>query len=213
MAVGKDDMLLEEWKQNVALYIDQDKRGLERTKMFLTLHAGLFVFYGLIFTRSLNLWSVLAAYLIAGAGIFLTVTSYLMSKRAHAFIHLRRIQALMIEDKLNKMVAGGSVTTTDGAISTFTREIVSFQGETVCKESFGGTNAIKWQQLIDELKGLGSYISNSLLNLKEWKYTTIKHFLWLKILHITLIVFWILITVIITVAWLCGLFCDIVRLH
>jgi hypothetical protein len=202
MAVDQDYMLLEEWKQNVALYIDQDKRGLERTKMFLTLHAGLIVFFGLIFISSLNIWSVIAANMIAGVGIFLTVTSYLMSKRAQAYINLRRIQALLIEDKLNNIISNGSVTTMNGAISTFTRESVSFQGETVIKERFGESNAIKWQPLIDELNKLGSYISNPILSLKEWKYTTIKHFLWLKLVHITLIAFWILIAVLIRVAWL-----------
>jgi len=41
-----EDLLLEEWKQNVALYIDQDKRGFERIRMFLAVHAGLVVLYG-----------------------------------------------------------------------------------------------------------------------------------------------------------------------
>ncbi len=197
MAVDQDDMLLEEWKQNVALYIDQDKRGLERTKMFLTLHAGLFVFYGLIFTRSLNLWSVLAAYLIAAVGIFLTIISFLMSKRAHAYILSRKLQAVLIEEKLNNIVANGAITTADGAITTFTRESVSFRGETVCKKSFG-SNANKWQPLIEEVKGLGPYMSKPILLLGEWKYTTIKHLLWLTLLHAGLIVFWILIAGLIT---------------
>ena len=201
MAVTKEDMLLEEWKQNVALYIDQDKRGLERTKIFLTVQAGLFVLYGIIFTSSLNRWFVIVAtLLVAGVAIYLTVISYFMSKRAHAYIRLRKLQALLIEEKLNKIVDAEAVTTADGAITTFTRESVSFHGKELSQEDFGN-NTATWQLLVDELVSLGSYMSNPLVISKRDK-GSMGHFIWLKRLHWTLVVFWILSAFLIT---LCSL--------
>jgi hypothetical protein len=59
MTITPEKLLLEEWKQNVALYIDQDKRGLERVRIFLTVHAGLLALYGFLLHDYVDLRSLI----------------------------------------------------------------------------------------------------------------------------------------------------------
>ncbi|MCH7556438.1 MAG: hypothetical protein IIB56_03175 [Planctomycetes bacterium] len=104
MSLEPKELLLEEWKQNVALYIDQDKRGLERIKIFLTVHAGLLIFYGILWRRGLDEWSVVAAWIIVMGAIYFTIITQLMSRRAQMFIILRRLQGMLIEKRLKKII-------------------------------------------------------------------------------------------------------------
>lgn len=188
-------LLLEEWKQNVALYIDQDKRGLERIKMFLTVHAGLLAAYSLLWKYPLHFWSVVApAWLIALAGIFLTIITQLMSKRAHAFILLRKLQGMLIEKKIKELIAKGqSWSTSSGIITTFTREHVSFAGENL--------KVKEWQPLIDEVKAMGDSGLYDPVTLRgHWKWS-MRHLKWLTLLHYALYVFWALLGTLIGVAY------------
>ncbi len=132
------DLLLEEWKQNVSLYIDQDKRGLERIKMFLTVHAGLLVFFGILWKSPPDRWSVWAAWIIVVVGVVFTIITHLMSKRAHAFILLRKLQGMLIEKEIKNLISPNTPwRTSEGIITTFTREHVSFKGKSRCNTQPG----------------------------------------------------------------------------
>ena len=120
-------LLLEEWKQNVVLYIDQDKRGFDRIKMFLAMHAGLLVLYSAFWDHSPDGLSVFTGWLIASVAVFLTVITRCMSKQAHAFILLRKTQGMLIESKIKDLLMPDAPwRTSEGVITTFTREHVAF---------------------------------------------------------------------------------------
>jgi len=127
------DLLLEEWKQNVALYIDQDKRGLERIKMFLTVQAGLFILYGAILGHFTELPFVVGGCLISLFSIVFAKITWKMSKRAHAFIILRVVQCIIIEEEISKKCFERKDTNQNDKIelvlSTFTRENIAFANE------------------------------------------------------------------------------------
>ena len=186
-----NELLLEEWKQNVALYIDQDKRGLERNKMFLTVHAGLLVLYGLAWRTQNTINSpVVLLVFVTLAALSLTIISLLMSKRAHAFILLRILQAMLIEAKLKKGVAPDKKWQTEsGIITTFTREKVSFKGIKLSDSENFKPHEEEWQPLIDEVISMGSYCYKPVLGLEEWG-SCMGHLKWLRWQHIILIVFW-----------------------
>lgn len=114
-------LLLEEWKQNVALYIDQDKRGFARIQMFLAINGALLVAFG--YSKELAVRIIVA--LVAICITFITQRMY---RRAHTFIHLRRVQGSIIERKLWELMglSGGEFNTSSGAVTTFTRELAVF---------------------------------------------------------------------------------------
>ena len=100
--MGTEDRLMEEWKQNVALYIDQDKRGMERTRIFLAIHAGLLTFFTLLWKNLPSEWHLPVSSILIVLGFSLTIISQRMAKRAHAFILLRKIQGMLIEKKIKE---------------------------------------------------------------------------------------------------------------
>jgi len=201
MPIEPDQLLLEEWKQNVALYIDQDKRGLERLKIFLTINAGLLVFYGLMWQAHHDRWSVIGAVLIAIAGFFLTYITQRMSRKAHAAILLRKMQAMLIESKLKQMIAPRQPWATASAIiTTFTREHVSFKGEKL-QDDWCEPHCQDWQPLLDEVKALGDYPSDPIFSLGTWE-CSMNHLEWLMYLHKMLYVLWVLLAILIAVKYL-----------
>lgn len=117
------DLLLEEWKGNVSLYIDQDKRGFDRIKMFLAIHGGLLVFYKFMFsTMSITLF-------VAVIGIVITAATWAMSNRAHAFILLRKFQGMLIEHKIKSLAENNGNDlgiSPSNVLSTFSHEHTAF---------------------------------------------------------------------------------------
>jgi len=204
MTMDTDHLLLEEWKQNVALYIDQDKKGLERIKMFLTTHAGLLVLYGLVWRTQINGRSpVVLLALVTLVGLSLTTINLLMSKRAHAFILLRIVQAMLIEAKIKKEVAPDKLWQTEsGIITTFTREKVSFQGEKLSDSKKFKPHEEEWQPLIDEVISMGSYCYKPVLGLEEWG-DCMGHLKWLRWQQIILFVFWVALLILAVISNLC----------
>lgn len=197
MALCEQELLLEEWKQNVALYIDQDKRGLERIKMYLAVHGGLLAFYSFILTRLSDWWSVPAAVVVGVVGLFLTAVTRKMSNRAHQFILLRVAQAMLIENTLKALRAHDAAwQTSSGVITTFTREHVAFKGEPQQDNV--------WAPLIDEVKTLGKEASDPVLGVNQWK-GSMRHRDWLERLHWVLILFWASLVVLILIAALSSL--------
>ena len=207
MSQCAQELLLEEWKQNVALYIDQDKRGLERIKMFLTVHAGLLILYGILWRSRLDPWSVCAACLVGIAALVLTWITYRMSKRAHAFIHLRRLQAMLIEEEMKHSLAADKPwKTSSGIITTFTREHVSFEKR---KDHI----AADWRPLIEEIKKMrqkekfikkeGKRIGDSITLVGHWGRAVTGSWgalRWLGWLHFAFCVFWVLAAILIVLA-------------
>jgi hypothetical protein len=195
MPIEKDELLLEEWKQNVALYIDQDKRGLERLKIFLTMNAGLLVFYGLMWQAHRDLSSVIGAVLIAIAGFFLTYITQRMSRKAHAAILLRKMQAMLIESKLKQMMEPDKAwATASGIITTFTREHVSFKGEYLQGDRWA--HAKEWQPLLDEVKALGEFPSDPIFAKGRFE-DSMDHLRWLDLLHYALYSLWVALTILV----------------
>jgi hypothetical protein len=177
-----DELLLEEWKQNVALYIDQDKRGLERIKIFLTVHAALLVVFGLLWKPDLDKLPALALGGVALIAIFLTVINQLMTKRAHAFILLRVIQGMLIEKKIKALKAPTDLwKTSSGIITTFSREHVSFKGQ--------NAKVVELQPLINEVIDMGEDVSNPVIPKGHWRWS-MRHLLWLNLLHYALYFLW-----------------------
>ncbi len=175
-------ILLEEWKQNVALYIDQDKRGLERTKMFLTVHAGLLVAWGVLWKVPHDLWSTCAGLATASMGIFLTVITQRMSKRAHAFILLRITQAILVEEKIKDILAPSTPwSTSSGIITTFVREHFWFKRDQDIPD--------QWKPLIAEVKEFDPDALKPRTFEGVWRYS-IGHLRWLMLLHYGLYILW-----------------------
>jgi len=177
-------ILIEEWKQNVALYIDQDKRGMERTKIFLLVHAGLLTAWGIFWKVPSNIWSMCAGLMFAFMGIFFTCITLEMSRRAHAFILLRKTQAMLIEGKIKNIVAKSAQwKTSSGIITTFTREHISFRSD---------KNILipdLWKSLIEEVKDMDPYALRPLMLEGEFQHS-IGHLCWLKQLHYALYALW-----------------------
>ena len=200
MCNDPNKLLLEEWKQNVALYIDQDKRGMERIKVFLTVHAGLIIFYGILWNAPLNRWSVYAAWTLSLVGVFFTIITQLMSRRAHAYILLRKLQGMIIENEIKNLVAHkGPWKTSSGIITTFTREHILFRRK---KNQENDPEHLRndWNSLIEETKAIGEYASNPVLLEGSWSFS-IGHLRWLTLVYCTLYVFWPLLGVFIALAY------------
>jgi len=120
-------VLLEEWKQTVTLYVDQDKRLAQRLTVFLTVNGGLLVFYGLLWGSNFTLCKVLLSWLTAGSAIAFAVFTCRMHRSAHSFILLRKTQGMLIEKALKeKLAPGQGWETAPGIITTFSREHVAF---------------------------------------------------------------------------------------
>jgi len=130
MKLTEEELLLEEWKQNVALYIDQDNRGMQRLNYFLIVNGAMLVFYGQILEGSHINCRLPILLLIAIIGLVFTVMSMFMSIRSHAYIVLRKWQAMLIEQRLKNLTESAKEWKTDeGVITTFTREHVCFNGK------------------------------------------------------------------------------------
>jgi hypothetical protein len=193
-------LLLEEWKQNVALYIDQDKRGMERTKLFLTVHGGLLVFFGVLWKNQPDAIVFSAGAVTAILGFFFTFISQRMSRRAHAFIILRKTQAMLIESKIKNILAPRELwETNSGIITTFTREHVAFKEKAADNE--------QWQTLIEEVERLRPYASGPLVLTGEWK-SSMGHLRWLTLLHYALFALWIVLMLLLTLSYKMSLLTD-----
>lgn len=186
--------LLDEWKQNVELYIDQDKRGFDRIKMFLLIHAGLLVFFGKLFaeTKESPILATSAAILISALGIGITFFTRRMSNRAHAFILLRKAQGMLIEKKIKEILSFGKEIpwrTSSGIVTTFTREHVAFIE----------TDSEQWKPLKNEISELGSYASAPFS--RGWK-PSMGHLAWLNKIYLLIYMLWIgLVIVIVLHVW------------
>ncbi len=209
------DLLLEEWKKNVDLYIDQDKRGFDRIRMFLTIHAGLIVLYGFLIKETRDLWAVLAIWVVVAVGSLFTLVTELMSVRAHAFILLRRIQGILIEKKLNHLInTKEACHTSSDIVTTFMREHAAFRNNrnwlVKClhqvalfpfEKSTQQSLTADEEKLLSEVNdSLGSYASDTLRLENNWAWS-ISHFDWLKLVYRLLYLFWILLGVLGTVAY------------
>ena len=146
------EILLEEWKKNVDLYIDQDKRAFSRIGVFVLIHAGLLIFYEKMFVQN-----SLIPCLVAIIGLYATRITQKMSFRAHAFILLRKLQGMLIENKLKESLEKNNEDwkTESGIITTFTREHVVFREELPEEEK-------KWEPLKTEVEKLGSFAAKCL---------------------------------------------------
>jgi hypothetical protein len=212
-------LLMEEWKKNVDLYIDQDKRGLQRIQIFLTIHAGLLVLCGILWKGESSVWSLLAFWLIVIGACLFTYITHRMSIKAHAFILLRKIQGMLIEKKIKELLNIDKWQTSEGIVTTFTREHVSFKGDTF-KETTeysdltqeenneGLKEAKKRWQLIKEVKKMGKYISDLVTSQgdKFGKDKTMTHLDWLKMLYKGLLVLWLLLGLLSTYRYIWGVF-------
>ncbi len=181
----KLQVLLEEWKQNVALYIDQDKRGLERIKMFLTVNGGLLVAWGVVWKPPYDLWSTCAGAALAIMGLYFTYITKLMSTRAHWFILLRKNHAMLIEGQIKELLAPDDRTpwrTSSGIVTTFTREHNSFRRRTEILP--------KWQESIQEMEDMDKYALDPLL-LDTEPQRSMRHLEWLMRLHNAITCLWV----------------------
>ena len=180
-------LLVEEWKKNVDLYIDQDKRGLQRITMFILIHAGLLTFYSQIYKEDF-----LGVLVIAVIGLFLTFITKRVSNRAHACILLRSIQCMLIENKLKKIIeskVGKEVLwqSLSGIITTFTREHM------FSRMHFGENIPGKWQPLMDEVKDVLDKYEANIFD-KNWR-PSIGHLRWLELIYNTVYILWILLII------------------
>lgn len=154
--------LLEEWKQSVALYIDQDKRQWDRVKMFIAVHGGLLALVGAVWAfgrgNGLALRCGVQA-VLALTALGLTALTKQMVKRAHAYIILRKVQGMLVEQKLKDTLAGDhdeEWRTLNGILTTFTREHVAFMTSDDPKHS--SPRYQEWWRLKDEIEEeLGAY--------------------------------------------------------
>ena len=179
MTITPEKLLLEEWKQNVALYIDQDKRGLERIRIFLTVHAGLLALYGFLLHGYVDLRSLIIGILISIMGLAFSFITHRMSKRAHACVILRRLQGMLIERKLKELLAPEKQwKTSSGIITTFTRERASFR-RAKPKDRLEND---EWQYLLDEIDEMAPGISDPVTLRDHWK-RSMSHLTWLLYLH------------------------------
>lgn len=179
---GKLKLLMEEWKANVSLYIDQDKRGTGRIGMFLVLNGGLFVLYANVHNSN-----SFVQLLIAVIAIVLAILTYRMSNRAHAFIHLRTLQAALIEKRIKLLLKNShNELEIDESIapSTFSRELTAFKAlENDSKFSS------EMQELEDEFGG------KAVEPFKKGWYKSIRHLTWLRSIFWILGLFWFIMAV------------------
>ena len=167
-------LLLEEWKKNVDLYIDQDKRGMARINIFLLVNGGLLAFYGYLLGQVRD---SCCALLVAGV-LFPAIAglnAYLcwrMGKRAHMYILLRLMQGRLIERKIHQMLAPGSpLVSRSGVPTTFSRESLIFRED---------------KDVPNELRPLRNEIQEELGDYAaqpfgcEWRQSSMTHFAWLK---------------------------------
>ncbi len=190
-----DEMFLEEWKQNVALYIDQDRRGFARIQVFLTIQGALFVLYGLCWKEEWTFASFLLALIVAGAGLGFSFITHQMSYRAHAFILLRKIHGLLIERKLNSLLADERQKNTAGSVDpiaevkTCNGMIATFLREKIC---FGDTDpslAAERETLLGEVKSVSERMLEPLTNKGRFSWG-IGHLDWLIWMYKGLYVSW-----------------------
>jgi hypothetical protein len=172
-------LLLEEWKKNVDLYIDQDKRGMERVRIFLVVNGGLLAFYGLLVAQikdSFCALSVAALFfpLLAAVNVYVT---WRMSKRAHMFILLRKTQGMLIEKKIKTLLAQDKPwRTCSGIVTTFTREHTVFLDEK--------NMSPEWEPLREEIRNLccrkegRDYVAGPFG--QAWIRSSMGHLAWLK---------------------------------
>lgn len=187
--------MLEEWKQNVLLYIDQDKRGFDRIKMFLTINAGLFVIYGILWNNLDNPLSKIAGVILSITALYITNITWSMSKRAHAFILLRVRQGMFIEDKLKQLLSPNKKWSSDsGIITTFTREHVAFQSEEDIEKELPYLLPLK-----KEFKKFCNFASAPFYFKGIFK-ESIGHLQWLKLMHFTLGILWLILGISIAIS-------------
>jgi hypothetical protein len=192
----KLQLLIEEWKGNVALYIDQDKRGSERIRVFLAVHGGLLVLFGAFWSKAPYVLSTTAGWLICATAVILTAITWFMSKRAHAFILLRKTQAILVEKSIGSILGGNQECRTSKTVpTTFRREHVAF----LTDEKAG-----EWKSLREEVRALGEFASAPFERTGDWK-RSLGHFRWLFWVHVVICAFWILLAATLTIV--AGLSC------
>lgn len=193
VAFTKEDnikLLMDEWKQNVSLYIDQDKRGFDRIKMFLTINAGMFVLYGILFSNFNNIVSMIAGLILSITAFYITDITWKMSIRAHQFILLRVRQGMFIENKIKKLInPKGKWSSDSGIITTFTREHITFLDENKITDEVP-----QFLPLKKEFDIFGEYAKNPFSNEGIW-IEAIGHLSWLGLMHKTLKRVWIILGV------------------
>ena len=119
-----------------------------------------------------------------------------MSRKAHAAIHLRKMQAMLIESKLKQMMEPDKAwATASGIITTFTREHVSFKGEYLQDDRWG-SHAKEWQPLLDEVKALGELPSDPIFSKGRFE-DSMDHLRWLDLLHYALYFLWVALTILV----------------
>jgi hypothetical protein len=178
------DLLVEEWKQNVALYIDQDKRGFTRIQWFWALNGGFFILFQYL-PYSLKVILALIATIIA-------VKTHMMSRRAHDYIRLREVQARLIENKLKELINPCSFwETNSGILTTFSREHAIYRQKKKIQDSKEDNRKdnTKNKSLKLEINTLGCYTAEIF---KEKRYS-MKHSKWLDWMFGTIIALWALI--------------------
>lgn len=196
------DLLLEEWKENVDLYIDQDKRGFARIQMFLAVQGALLVIFQFINSDLIKVVLGLFA-------IFMTVITLLMSRRAHNYIRLRIVQGMLIEEALKDLTeTKDEWRSSSGIITTFSREHAVFSSEPEKVEvEDGNKNTIKmltnkWRSLRGEIKEkLGSYPGRPFFDTD--KTCSLGHLKWLELMFWGLCFLWGIIVVYVLAQWWC----------
>jgi cytochrome b subunit of formate dehydrogenase len=192
----KSHILLEEWKQNANLYIDQDKRGLERIKMFLTVNAGLFVLYGILWDKISDPICLITVLIVSITGFLLSLLTKNMSVRAHQYIILRINQGIFIEKALKNMISKeGSWRPESGFPTTFTREYLAFEKENKFDKEDGQRDGLN-----DDIKEMGDNVHSVYYNEGQWK-SSIKHLQWLKLLFWGICVLWVILGLVGIAAW------------
>lgn len=177
--------LLEEWKQNITLYVDQDKRGFARIQMFLAINGGLLLLFQYV--------PAPVRILVGFVAIYICVRTQLMSREAHKYIILRRVQGMLVEENLKELIAKGeTLSSSTGVVTTFSREHAVFLPEKELEEKGKSADELekleKWKSLREEIeKTLGSYPAGIFFG--KWK-KSIKHLKWLESMFYALYVLW-----------------------
>lgn len=188
------ELLLREWEKNVDLYIDQDQRAQGRMTTFFVIQAGMLAGYGAALSqipRDCHFLLAISAILLPAIAVYFTECTRSMSRRAHAFILLRKTQGMLIEKKMKELVASGSNwETASGIITTFTREHVAFIGRDKIDEP-------AWEKLKSEIAdSLGRFAFSPFEpSLGEW-HRSMGHLKWLNRTFWILDALWILVAVV-----------------
>lgn len=178
------NLLLEEWKQNVALYIDQDKRTFARIQMFLAINAALLIIFGYFDDPAVKI-------LLAVIAIYITFITQRMYRRGHSYTVLRRVQGMLIEDKLKELMAGPDqeMRTSSGVVTTFSREHLIYLDRSKLEPKAKNKKLIEmWQSLRGEIDSPNwSYVADYFFRPKKPSFSHLKwheymfnglHFLW-----------------------------------